>query len=68
MKAQSSTEPLEPLLRPDHAFVVQLRTGVRIGLDELRGRVEHLTSGRSATFASLEDLLTFMKGHSSETA
>jgi hypothetical protein len=65
MKESSATETV---LRPDHAFVVQLRTGVRVGLDELMGRVEHLTSGDSATFASLEDLLTFMKGHAGETA
>jgi hypothetical protein len=49
-------------LRPDGAFVVQLRTDAD-GRERLSGRVEHVTSGRSEQFESLAELLRFIESH-----
>lgn len=49
-----------PTLPSNRAFVVQFRVGTADGSDDRSGRVEHLTSGQAARFASLEELLAFM--------
>jgi hypothetical protein len=42
------------------AFVVHLRTGSDVTRGPLAGRVEHVVSGQSAHFDSLDDLLAFL--------
>jgi hypothetical protein len=42
------------------AFVVHLRTSTDIPRGQLAGRVEHVVSGQSMHFASLEELLAFI--------
>ena len=39
-----------------NAFVIQFRGIAQAGADRLPGRVEHVASGRTATFQSLEEL------------
>jgi hypothetical protein len=39
-----------------NAFVIQLRAIGAISGDQLPGRVEHVASGRTATFLSVEEL------------
>ena len=46
-------------LSAHRAFVVHLGKGGRPGGRRFRGRVEHLSSGRSAQFSSLEGLVAF---------
>lgn len=43
-------------LQHENAFVVQFRTHIDLESDELSGRVEHVASGRTATFASVQEL------------
>jgi hypothetical protein len=50
-----------PALSRDAAFVVHLATVAGEPSDQAHGRVEHVRSGRSARFDSLEDLLRFMR-------
>ncbi|MGH7786384.1 MAG: hypothetical protein ACRERC_05925 [Candidatus Binatia bacterium] len=47
-------------LTPQGAFVVQFRTGTDLRAGAVRGRVEHVLSGRAAHFASVDDLLRFV--------
>ena len=42
------------------AFVVHFSTDRRPGRRRFRGRVEHLSSGKSARFSSLKELLAFL--------
>jgi hypothetical protein len=42
------------------AFVVQFRAGTDFDADRVEGRVEHIASGRTACFESLEDLVAFL--------
>ena len=42
------------------AFVVHFRTDTDITQERITGRVEHVVSGQSTHFDSLEELLTFM--------
>jgi hypothetical protein len=42
------------------AFVVHFRVNSDVSLGRLAGRVEHVVSGQSAHFASLEELLAFI--------
>jgi hypothetical protein len=42
------------------AFVVHFRTSSNIACGPIEGRVEHVVSGQSTHFDSLEELLTFM--------
>ena len=51
----------EPRLSPRAAFVVQLAGQTSIDDGLVVGRVEHLSSGTSEPFGSLEELLRFMK-------
>ena len=50
-------------LQPEGAFVVQLHSDAEIELERISGRIEHLKSGDSAPFASLEAMLAFMAKH-----
>jgi len=43
-----------------HAFVVYFRVNSKVARGRVAGRVEHLASGRSTHFGSLEELLAFM--------
>jgi hypothetical protein len=42
------------------AFVVHFRTDSNVARGPIEGRVEHVISGQSMHFESLEELLTFM--------
>jgi hypothetical protein len=48
-------------LPPDWAFVVQLQGGTPFDAALLRGRIEHVASGRACTFESLEAMRAFME-------
>ncbi len=39
-----------------NAFVIQFRDSAAVRADQLPGRVEHVASGRTATFQSVEEL------------
>lgn len=43
-------------LQHTNAFVIQFRAAAEADTDRLPGRIEHVASGRTATFASLEEL------------
>jgi hypothetical protein len=43
-------------LQHSSAFVIQFRGAAETGADRLPGRVEHVASGRTATFQSVEEL------------
>jgi hypothetical protein len=43
------------------AFVVHFRENHDVGRRQIAGRVEHVVSGQSAHFASLEELLAFIE-------
>src|SRR5262249_43308313 len=43
-----------------YAFVVHLRVNAEVTQGRVAGRVEHVASGQSAHFASLDELLAFM--------
>ena len=49
-----------PRLPAERAFVVMLSADCRPTDAELRGRVEHVRSGRAVHFASLAELLAFL--------
>ena len=48
-----------PRLPAERPFVVMLSADCRPEEDELRGRVEHVRSGRATHFTSLAELLVF---------
>ena len=52
--------PSDPLLAPDGIFVLHLRSDSAPTGQHLVGRVEHLKSGDSESFASLVALLRFI--------
>jgi hypothetical protein len=52
-------ERLAPL-SVHHAFVVHFRVNSAVAQGRVAGRVEHVASGQSTHFASLEELLAFM--------
>ena len=56
------TRPSErsPLLPAHRAFVVQFRVDADVKAGRYAGRVEHVVSGQTAHFYSLEDLLGFI--------
>jgi hypothetical protein len=43
-------------LQHTNAFVIQFRSATQTGQDRLPGRIEHVASGRTATFEALEEL------------
>jgi hypothetical protein len=49
-----------PSLPTERAFVVQFRGEAAVEQGHYAGRVEHVVSGQSAHFCTLEDLLAFM--------
>jgi hypothetical protein len=51
----------QPSLPTNRVFVVQFRTQPTEAPLRYEGRVEHLVSGQVARFASLEELLAFMR-------
>ena len=53
-------------LLPEGTFVVQLRVGSVVNECKLSGRIEHVASGESEPFASLDALLAFMSRHLSD--
>jgi hypothetical protein len=48
-------------LQHTNAFVVQFRRSTDPRADQLPGRVEHVASGRTATFESIEELPQVLK-------
>ena len=58
MRAQQQSEKAP--LSVHRAFVVYLRTRSHVARRPIEGRVEHVVSGQSIHFASLEELLAFM--------
>jgi hypothetical protein len=50
----------ESPLSPYRAFVVQLREQADVEHGQWAGRVEHVTSGQTSHFQSLEELLAFI--------
>src|SRR5690349_1930269 len=59
MEQQSELDSA-PRLRPEAAFLIQMRSDTEFESRQLRGRVEHVRSGDSAPFSTLEDLLAFL--------
>jgi hypothetical protein len=57
--ANSPAVPTDAPLSPQWAFVVQFRATTAEGPVFDAGRVEHLVSGRTAHFHSLEELSAF---------
>lgn len=52
-------------LGPERTFVIQLRSDSDLPRGEMHGRVEHVMSGDSEPFASLEGLVAFMARYAS---
>lgn len=50
----------ESPLSPHHAFVVQFHKETALEQWHVEGRVEHVVSGQSVHFHSLEELFAFM--------
>lgn len=48
-------------LPADRAFVVQIRADADLASGDVRGRIEHVTSGSVTVFESLEQLLSSMR-------
>jgi len=46
----------------DRAFVLQLADDADVGAGQVVGRAEHVVSGRTVHFATLDDLLAFVAG------
>jgi hypothetical protein len=49
-----------PPLSPKRAFVIQFHADTELGAGPVSGRVEHVVSGQTMAFPSLEVLLAFM--------
>lgn len=60
MTREAGAETTPGGLGPERTFVIQLRSDSDPPHGPLRGRVEHVMSGESEPFASLEDLVAFM--------
>jgi len=58
--AQQPPRQADHPLPRERAFVVQLSGAAVAGSSRLSGRVEHVVSGKSARFESLEELLAFV--------
>jgi hypothetical protein len=63
MNCAGTTAPSSPLLTPEGMFVIHLRSDSAATRQHLVGRVEHLKSGNSEAFASLDALLRFIDRH-----
>ncbi len=55
-KAESYSRLVTKGLQYANAFVIQFRSVAQAGESRLPGRVEHVASGRTATFKSIEEL------------
>jgi hypothetical protein len=55
-----AAKPTPRDLPPDRAFVLHIDARVQLPRRRIAGRVEHVTSGRVAHFASLQELVTFL--------
>ena len=66
MERESDKQPSAARLAPERTFVVQLRSDSDLAHRQVHGRVEHLVSGESEPFASLDALLAFMNRHVSD--
>ena len=53
-------EEKAPFLPANRAFVIQFSTETDVPHGRLTGRVEHVVSGQSRHFQSLEELLAFV--------
>jgi hypothetical protein len=60
---EQQAAPAGAVLPPERAFVVEFRSdGTTLQDEQLRGRVEHVVSGRAARFDSAAELLDFVRG------
>ena len=66
MERESDKQPSVVRLAPERTFVVQLRSDSDLAQRQVHGRVEHVVSGESEPFASLDALLAFMNRHLSD--
>ncbi|MDN5871584.1 MAG: hypothetical protein L0H73_12790 [Nitrococcus sp.] len=57
----AGTDSFSASFPPAWAFVVQLRRGSALTAERMEGRVEHVVSGQSAAFTSLEEMRAFME-------
>lgn len=57
---QYSSEKPSPL-SVHRTFVVHFRLNADVQREPIKGRVEHVVSGQRTHFASLEELLTFIR-------
>jgi hypothetical protein len=57
----SQTADIQTLL-PRGAFLVECSSGRTVSEDQLRGRVEHIVSGRATSFESAGTLIDFIRG------
>ncbi len=60
MAHESDKPPQAGRLAPEGTFVIQLRSDSDLERRQLSGRVEHVMSGESEPFASLDALLSFL--------
>ncbi len=58
---ESDTAPGK--LAPERTFVIQLRAGSDFGRRRVHGRIEHVVTGDSEPFTSLEEAVAFMSRH-----
>ena len=56
-----STTPEISILLPRGAFLVECSSGRTVSDDQLRGRVEHIVSGRATSFESAGALIDFIR-------
>lgn len=65
MVRSSEKQPTSGKLDPRAAFVIQLRSDSDLSRGRFRGRVEHVVTGDSEPFTSLETLVAFMARYAS---
>ena len=61
VRASAAPAPTHAPLPADRAFVVQIRADADLASGDLRGRLEHVTSGSVAVFESVEQLVSSMR-------
>jgi rhodanese-related sulfurtransferase len=67
MASNSAAATKTPLHTPAGIFVIHLRSDSDLSREHLIGRVEHVMSGDSEAFVSLDGLLAFMNRYAAET-
>lgn len=60
-KPSSSVVSDDPYYPVDNSFIVQIDARVSLCRGQIKGRVEHLPSGKQALFESLEQLGEFIR-------